>query len=398
MQTQLPQDLLASEHGQTADHILRACVHCGFCLSTCPTYHLLGDELDSPRGRIYLIKQALEGHEVTDRTRIHLDRCLTCRACETTCPSGVEYGHLLDIGRQVVETKTTRPWWQRSARFLVRKTLTTPTLFNSLVKVAPWVKHSRAERPLLDWHRATQRGAQAELTERKVLLLSGCVQPALAPNINLATQKVLNKLGIGVIETPQSQCCGAIDHHMSAEEDTLTRVKANIDAWIPYLNTGVEAIISNASGCGVMVKDYAHLLRADSEYAEKAQRIVDATQDIAEFLADEDLSVFERIGHREIVFHSPCTLQHGQKRPGLVESTLTRLGFHLHPVADSHLCCGSAGTYSLFQPKLSNELRTRKLTALNAEQPDMIVTANIGCLMHLQKGTDTPVKHWIELL
>ncbi|BBP44435.1 glycolate oxidase subunit GlcF [Thiosulfativibrio zosterae] len=398
MQTNLPQDLLATPKGQTADKILRSCVHCGFCLSACPTYGILGDELDSPRGRIYLIKQALEGNAVSANTLNHLDRCLTCRSCETTCPSGVEYSHLLDIGREVVEAKAPRPLYQKLMRFGLRKTLTMPWLFNSLVKLAPWVKHSKADSELKQFVQAAQLANQANPEQRQVLLIAGCVQPALAPNINLATIKVLHQLGIGVLETPQSQCCGSVSHHLSGGTDTLTQVKRNIDAWIAELDRGVEAIISNTSGCGVMIKDYGHLLKDDADYAAKAKRISAATLDISEFLLKQDLTIFKRTTENAIVFQSPCTLQHGQKLPGLVEKTLIDLGFKLNFVADSHLCCGSAGTYSIFQPELSNKLRDNKLNALLKEAPATIVTANIGCLMHLQKGTQTPVKHWIELL
>ncbi len=399
MQTQLPKDLLATETGKTADKILRSCVHCGFCLSACPTYGLLGDELDSPRGRIYLIKSVLEGNEVSEDTLGHLDRCLTCRSCETTCPSGVEYGHLLDIGREVAEQKSPRNPLQRLIRFAVRKSLTTPWFFNLVIKAMPFLRHSKAVQFTVEELTLNQ-----ELKDRKdalkssVLMISGCVQPALAPNINQASIKVLNKLGFNVLETPQEQCCGAVEHHLSGHEDALQQIKVNIDAWEKYLDQGVQAIISNASGCGVMIKDYAHLLRDDAKYAAKAQRIVDHTQDIAEFLSAQDLSNFTHFKNQKVTFHSPCTLQHGQKLPGLVEDILRRLGYRISHVNDSHLCCGSAGTYSIFQPKISKNLRDNKLENLLQSKPKIIVTANIGCLMHLQKGTDTPVKHWIELL
>lgn len=394
MQTQIPVDLLKTSHGQTADKILRSCVHCGFCLSACPTYGLLGDELDSPRGRIYLIKQALEGGEVTANSLTHLDRCLTCRSCETTCPSGVEYAHLLDIGREFIEAKSPRPRLQQFIRWGLRKTLTTPFLFNTLTTLWPWAKHSTVNKPL---HTLVQK-AKAHSHVKQVLLISGCVQPALAPNINLATIHVLHKLGIGVIETPQVQCCGAVEHHLSGSDDALLKIKRNIDAWTHELNHGVEAIISNTSGCGVMIKDYAHLLKHDPLYAKKAKRVVDKTMDISEYLVTQDLSQFKRDTQQKIVFQSPCTLQHGQKLPGLVEKTLVSLGFQVSPVVDSHLCCGSAGTYSIFQKELSMQLRDNKLNHLLKDQPQVIVTANIGCLMHLQNGTTTPVKHWIELL
>ncbi|NPA71306.1 MAG: glycolate oxidase subunit GlcF [Gammaproteobacteria bacterium] len=399
MQTNLPKDLLATEQGQTADKILRACVHCGFCLSTCPTYGILGDELDSPRGRIYLIKSVLEGNPVSKDSLSHLDRCLTCRSCETTCPSGVEYGHLLDIGREVMEERSPRSLLQRTVRYAVRKSLTTPWFFNLTLKVMPFLRHSQAVQFTVE-ELALQQSLkdQDDALKSSVLLLSGCVQPALAPNINQSSIKVLNRLGLHVIETPQSQCCGAVDHHLSGAQDATAQIKANIDAWLPYLDQGVKAIISNASGCGVMIKDYPHLLKGDIDYAAKAIRIAEHTKDISEFLLSQDLSIFTHFDNQKITFHSPCTLQHGQKLQGVVEEALGKLGYRVNPVKDAHLCCGSAGTYSIFQPKLSKQLRDNKLDNLLAQKTPIIVTANIGCLMHLQKGTETPVKHWIELL
>ncbi|BBP46513.1 glycolate oxidase iron-sulfur subunit [Thiosulfatimonas sediminis] len=398
MQTHLPEDLLATEQGRTADKILRSCVHCGFCLSACPTYGILGDELDSPRGRIYLIKSALEGNPVSANSLVHLDRCLTCRACETTCPSGVEYGHLLDIGRDAVEQACPRNPWQRFVRYSVRKSLTTPWLFNTVLKCLPFLRHSNALKfSVAELALQQQLQDRADALQKSILLIAGCVQPALAPNINQATIKVLNKLGFHVLQTSQSQCCGAIEHHLSGHTAALRQIKANVDAWCDYLDQGAQAIISNASGCGAMVKEYAHLLRDDVEYIEKAQRVVAATYDISEFLLQQDLSSLTHYDNQKITFHSPCTLQHGQKLQGVVEKTLRKLGYRVSPVQDSHLCCGSAGTYSFFQPKLSKELRAQKLQSLLEKEPEVIVTANIGCLMHLQKGTKTPVKHWIEL-
>lgn len=360
-----------------ANEIIRKCVHCGFCLATCPTYQLLGSELDSPRGRIYLIKSALENNESSTKSLQHLDRCLTCRSCETTCPSGVEYGHLLDIGRASIEHK--RPLWQKAYRFSVRKFLTTPVLFNT---VGFLFRHSKIQTPVV----------QVPTTNKKVLLLGGCVQPTLAPNINHSVKNILAKLGYEVEETPQSQCCGAVDQHLSANDEALRKIKRNIDAWHAF-----EVIISSASGCGVMVKDYASLFDKEDDYYQKAQEISSKTQDIAQFLADKDLSDLKTL-NKKISYHSPCTLQHGQKLDGLVESILAQLGYTPATIQDAHLCCGSAGTYSIFQPKLSKQLKANKLKHLSASNPEVIVTANIGCLMHLQKGTKTPVKHWVELL
>ena len=364
---------------QKANDIIRKCVHCGFCLATCPTYQLLGDELDSPRGRIYLIKSSLEDNQFSDQSIKHLDRCLTCRSCETTCPSGVEYGRLLDIGREFVEQK--RPIWQKVMRYSVRKLLTTPLLFNPIGFVA---KHSSKQGEVVT----------PSVGSKKVLLLGGCVQPVLAPNINHSIKNICAKLGYDAIETPQKQCCGAVDQHLSATEDALVKVKTNIDSWLKF---DVDTIISSASGCGLMVKDYPSLFDELDPYCQKAKQVCDKTQDIAEFLFDKDLSQLN-LEKANISYHEPCTLQHGQKLAGLVNSILQQLGYTPAPVKDSHLCCGSAGTYSIFQPKLSQELKINKLQNLQASNPQIIVTANIGCLMHLQKDTKIPVKHWIELL
>ncbi|MDG2353209.1 MAG: glycolate oxidase subunit GlcF [Gammaproteobacteria bacterium] len=364
---------------QKANEIIRKCVHCGFCLATCPTYQLLGDELDSPRGRIYLIKSSLENNHFSDQSIKHLDRCLTCRSCETTCPSGVEYGKLVDIGREFVEKK--RPIWQKVMRYSVRKLLTTPLLFNPIGFVS---KHSSKQ----------GKAITPNAGSKKVLLLGGCVQPVLAPNINHSIKNILAKLGYDAIETPQKQCCGAVDQHLSAEHDAMIKIKANIDVWLAH---DVDSIISSASGCGLMVKDYASMFKESDDYYQKAKLVSSKTQDIAEFLVDKDLSQLN-LEKANISYHEPCTLQHGQKLAGLVNSILQQLGYTPAPVKDSHLCCGSAGTYSIFQPKLSQELKINKLQHLQASSPQMIVTANIGCLMHLQKDTKMPVKHWIELL
>jgi len=379
MQTIISNELVKTHAGKRAEKILKTCVHCGFCLATCPTYQLLGNELDSPRGRIYLIKSAFEGNDFSDSSLRHLDRCLTCRSCETTCPSGVEYGHLLDIGRELIEPK--RPLWQKLYRFAIRKFLTTPLLFN-LVGII--LRHSRAKGKL----------TKTKKVHGTVLLLGGCVQPALAPNINHSIKNILSKLGYDAIETPQKECCGAVDHHLSATKDALSKVKYNIDKW---LEAEAEVIISSASGCGVMVKDYLSMFDESDPYHKKAQAVAKKTKDIAQFLADKDLSKLE-LEKKTISYHEPCTLQHGLGLKGLVESILSRLGYKLGDVVDSHLCCGSAGTYSIFQPKLSKQLKINKLRNLQKSSPEIIVTSNIGCLMHLQGGTKIPVKHWVELL
>ncbi len=382
MQTKLLAPLAKSASGKKADTILRSCVHCGFCLATCPTYQLFGDELDSPRGRIYLIKSALEGNPVSATSVKHLDRCLTCRACETTCPSGVKYGQLVDIGRQIVEQQ--RPLWQKVYRRSMRKIISTPPLFNL---AAPFFKQSvisSAEQP-------------TSATLEHVILHSGCVQATLAPNTNHVTKNVLHKLGFSVTETAQSECCGAIDQHLAAHEDALIKIKRNLDRWSELLSTGHERILSTASGCGVMIKDYPALFEPNDPYYHKAVAISAKTQDIAEFLTTQDLSAL-KTKKRRISYHAPCTLQHGQKLPRIVERLLSQLGYELIPVADAHLCCGSAGTYSIFEPKIATQLRDNKLKQLSQPNIDLIVTANIGCQLHLAKGTDIPVKHWIELL
>ncbi|WXU00629.1 MAG: Lactate utilization protein A [Catillopecten margaritatus gill symbiont] len=362
-----------------ANDIIRKCVHCGFCLATCPTYQLLGDELDSPRGRIYLIKSALENNDTTTNSLQHLDRCLTCRSCETTCPSGVEYGQLIDIGRELVEEK--RPLWQKVYRSGVRRFLTTPVLFNS---VGFLFRHSKIQTPVIT----------PKKSAKKVLLLGGCVQPTLAPNINHSIKNILTKLGYEITETPQKQCCGAIDQHLNAHDEAREKIKINIDNW---LKADTETIISSASGCGLMVKDYPTLFDKSDAYYQKAQQVVNKTKDIAELLANEDLSQL-KLAKVNISYHEPCTLQHGQQLSGLVTSILQKIGYKPAPVKDAHLCCGSAGTYSIFQPKLSKQFQSNKLKNLTTSNPEMIVTANIGCLMHLQAGTKVPVKHWVELL
>jgi glycolate oxidase iron-sulfur subunit len=394
MQTKLSAEFAGTTDGEEAEAILRKCVHCGFCNATCPTYQLLGDELDGPRGRIYLIKQLLEGGEVTRSTQRHLDRCLTCRNCETTCPSGVEYGHLVEIGRRLTDERVGRPPAEQAVRWLLKEGLTSP-LF------APALKAGRMLRPLLPRvlknkvprgaRRKPRRAAPREHArperDRKVLLLGGCVQPAMRPGINAATVRVLDAAGIRAMSAAGEGCCGALRTHLSDREGGLNDMRRNIDAWWPLLGS-VEAIVVNASGCSQMIKEYGYELRHDPEYAVKARRVSALTRDLSELLPDS--------GPR-LAFHSPCTLQHGQELRG-VDAQLAALGFEVKVPADSHLCCGSAGTYSVLQPELANALRDRKLDALKALGAECIVSANIGCIQHLQSGTTLPVRHWIEVL
>jgi len=408
MQTQLADFIRGTPEGREAEAILRKCVHCGFCTATCPTYQLLGDELDSPRGRIYLIKRALEGAAVTDRTRLHLDRCLTCRSCETTCPSGVQYGRLADIGRQVVETRTTRSAWQRLQRAALAFVLPRTALFGALLALG------RLARPFLP--RALRDKVPARIEpagvrpvarhRRRVLALAGCVQPALAPAINAAAARVLDRIGISLLEAPGAGCCGALRYHLNQHDAGRDDMRALIDRWWPTLERGeVEGIVITASGCGATVEEYAHVLEHDADYRHKAARVALLTRDLSELIAAEapalERLLAARAPRREplcVAFQSPCSLQHGLKVRGVVEQLLARSGHALTPVAEAHLCCGSAGTYSILQPELSIELRERKLAALAGGEPQVIATANVGCLVHLQGGTATPVRHWIQLL
>ncbi len=401
MQTNLADFIKNTPEGREADGILRKCVHCGFCTATCPTYQLLGDELDGPRGRIYLIKEALEGQAVTEKTRRHLDRCLTCLSCETTCPSGVRYGRLLDIGRGLVEERAPRPLHERAMRSTLRWLLPHPRRFT------PLLRFGQSLRPLLPPRlrrlvpKRSSAGAWPEPRHaRRMLCLSGCVQSSIAPGINAAAARVLDRLGVSLVSTTAAGCCGAVSHHLSARADALDFMRRNIDAWWPQVEQGVEAVITGASACTAMVKEYAELLADDPEYAEKAAKVSALTRDLSEVIANEDLSALgnNTVLSRRVAFHSPCTLQHAQGIRGTVESILDARGHRLTPVRDSHLCCGSAGTYSILQPKLAKRLRENKLAALQAGKPDLIATANIGCLLELRAASDVPVVHWIELL
>ena len=400
MQTNLSEHAKSLPRAEEAERILRSCVHCGFCNATCPTYQLLGDELDGPRGRIYLIKQVLEGNEVTAKTQLHLDRCLTCRNCETTCPSGVQYHNLLDIGRAVVDAAVPRPLAQRALRESLRAVVPNAALFKGLVQVGqvfrPILPASLKSKLPRSVNTAKPRPAQRHA--RRVLMLEGCVQPGLAPNTNAATARVLDRLGISVTPINEAGCCGAVDYHLNAQEQGLQRARQNIDAWWPAIEQGAEAIVQTASGCGAFVKDYGHLLAQDPAYAEKAQRVSELAKDLIEVFSAEPLEQLNVQADKRLAFHCPCTLQHAQKLGGAVEGVLARLGFNLTAVPDSHLCCGSAGSYSLTQPELSKQLRDNKLNALESGKPEVIVTANIGCQTHLDGAGRTPVRHWIELV
>lgn len=402
MQTHLADFIRNTPDGDEADSILRKCVHCGFCTATCPTYQLLGDELDGPRGRIYLIKQMLEGAPVTGSTLAHLDRCLTCRSCETTCPSGVKYGQLVELGRRYAEQKVARALRQRLLRRTLAGFVPHRALFSSAMRLGQQMRPLLPE-SLRDKVPARQRALAWPRAKhaRKMLLLAGCVQPTMLPNINTATARVLDALGIETVIAPQAGCCGAIRLHLGYVDEALDDVRRNIDAWWPYVEQGVEAIVMNASGCGATVREYAHLLRDDPAYAQKAQRITALTRDLSEILPAFDGQLAAAVRQRDVgtvAYHPPCTLQHGMQLRGGVEKVLRALGIEVRLPEDSHLCCGSAGTYSVLQPRLAHALRDRKLEQLDRLKPSLIVSANIGCITHLQNGTTIPVMHWIELV
>ncbi len=401
MQTQLKESFRNTPEGKRADAILRNCVHCGFCNATCPTYQLTGDELDGPRGRIYLIKEMLETGRAGISTRLHLDRCLTCLNCQTTCPSGVAYGQLLEIGRARAEAEMPRGLRERLLRKVLRLVLPHTRRFRFFLRLGqafrPFLP-TPLKRKIPQKKKTLAPARSAPAARRKMLLLEGCVQPALSPETNQAAMTIFGELGIHLFPVREAGCCGAVSHHLNATEEARRHIRRNIDAWWPHVEAGIEAIVVTASGCGLMVKEYAELMRDDPEYAEKAEKISALTRDPVEILENENLSGFRLARPEEIVFHPPCTLQHGQKLAGRTESLLTSLGYRLQPVQDSHLCCGSAGTYSILQPEFSARLLHNKLENLQRHRPPRIVTANIGCQQHLQTGTELPVVHWLELL
>ncbi len=405
MQTKLAPQYQQTAEGREAEAILRNCVHCGFCTATCPTYQLLGDELDGPRGRIYLIKQVFEGATPTRKTQLHLDRCLTCRNCETTCPSGVQYGHLIDIGRKVVDEQVPRPLMEKVVRTALKEGLPSP-LFGPAMKMGQLVRELLPDTLKSKVPPKQDAGAWPTRTHaRKVLMLAGCVQPAMGPNINSATARVLDAAGIQTVVAAKAGCCGAVRFHLNDHPGGTADMRANIDAWWPHVEAGAEAIVMNASGCGVMVKDYGHVLKDDPAYAAKAARISALTRDLSELLPALVPVLKPKVAARlsakvgQVAFHPPCTLQHGQKLKGGVEQHMAELGFSIQTArCEPHLCCGSAGTYSVLNPTIAYQLRDRKLGHLAELQPQVIASANIGCITHLQSGTSTPVRHWVEVL
>ncbi len=406
MHTELHPDLVNNPKAQDAKSVIEACVHCGFCTATCPTYQHFNDERDGPRGRIYLIKQLLETNEVSEKTQTHLDRCLTCRSCETTCPSGVQYGRLVDIGKGMVEERVPRGSLDSVSRWLLRKLLPYPKRFGFFLRIGQFFrlimigplsvigKKVPAKQKYTPW--------PANSHPRRMLALAGCAQSVATPNTNAATARVLDKLGITLVEEPNAGCCGAVDYHLGAHDDGLNAMRKNIDAWWPAVEAGAEALVMTASGCGVMVEEYGELFEHDLEYAEKAKRISALTKDISQILEQEDLSQLQldqnKLAATKTAVHCPCTLQHGMKLPTNVDKLLESLGIPLAKTKDRHMCCGSAGTYSVLQAKTAGELLDKKLSALTIDQPEQIVTSNVGCQLHMNTKSDIPVKHWIELL
>jgi glycolate oxidase iron-sulfur subunit len=402
MQTNLADFIRNTPQGREAEAILRKCVHCGFCTATCPTYQLLGDELDGPRGRIYLMKQVLEGEPATAKTQLHLDRCLTCRSCETTCPSGVHYGRLLDIGRAVVAQQVPRTGVAKAQRRALAAVLPRPALFNPLLAVGRIARNllPKVLDDVVPEQPARARAWPLGGHPRRMLVLEGCVQPALSPATNAAAARVLDRLGISLTRAPTAGCCGAVAFHLDEQEQALAAMRHNIDAWWPHIEQGAEALVFTASGCGVMITDYGHLLAHDPAYAERAKQISDLACDLSTAITKQKDQLKQLLNNNppsgKFVFHPPCSLQHGLKLQGRVEALLADLGFDLAPVADAHLCCGSAGTYSILQPEISAQLKANKIRALTAPAPVQILTANIGCQTHLQAATRLPVRHWIE--
>ena len=398
MQTRLRQP--DTPQGQRADAILRRCVHCGFCNATCPTFQLLGDELDGPRGRIYQIKAMLEGESNLDGTRLHLDRCLTCRACETTCPSGVKYSELVEIGREQLAIRLPRPRWQRLQRWALLAIVPVRKRF------AAWVRLANPFNPLLpDRFRvpapdpAGTSNWPTNTHAQEVLLLEGCVQAVLSPGIDRHLAYLLDHIGIRLRPVKQSGCCGAVPHHLDAPDSARQMARTNLDALLPELGPKSLGILISASACELELREYPQLLTEDPLYREKAQQLAERVLDPAALIAEHLVSDFEaRFPGARVALHEPCTLQHGLQRGGALAPLLETLGYAVTPVRDGHLCCGSAGTYSLFQPELSQKLRGDKLENLLADAPDYIVTANIGCLHHLRAASPVPVRHWLELL
>jgi glycolate oxidase iron-sulfur subunit len=415
MQTSFSPEQLTDPDVRASERILRSCVHCGFCTATCPTYVLLGDELDSPRGRIYLIKQMLEGGKpATEKVVKHIDRCLSCLSCMTTCPSGVHYMHLVDHARKHIEHTYERPALDRALRWLLATLLPRPQLFRLALlgasvlrplapllpeRLAAMLRLAPASVPGSSPVDRPQVFAAQGQRRARVALLSGCAQPVLAPGINEATVRLLTRHGVEVVVAPGAGCCGALTHHMGKEAPALRSAKANIDAWLAEADRGgLDAVVVNASGCGTTVKDYGFMLRADPVYAAPAERVAAMTRDVTELLDGLGLAPAVVDADLVVAYHSACSMQHGQRIKLEPKRLLAAAGFIVVEPAESHLCCGSAGTYNLLQPAIARQLKERKVGNIEALRPDVIATGNIGCLTQIRSGTALPVVHTVELL
>ena len=420
MQTQFTPEQLADPDIANSNQILRNCVHCGFCTATCPTYVLLGDELDSPRGRIYLIKEMLEsGKPATPQVVKHVDRCLSCLSCMTTCPASVNYMHLVDHARSYIYKTYRRPFLDRLLRSVIAWVLPNPNRFYAALKLAAlgrplahlfrYVKPLKPVAAMLDL--APSAGAEPEAGESRtiipaegtkigrVALLTGCVQPILAPHINDATIRLLTRLGIEVVVPPSQGCCGALVHHMGRESDAHAAAKRNIDAWTAEIEgEGLDAILINASGCGTTVKDYGHMLSEDAAYAEKARQVCVLAKDISEYLDTFHIDAPAGWKPLKVAYHAACSLQHGQKIGTAPKRLLAKAGFEVVDIAEGHLCCGSAGVYNVLQPDIATQLRDRKIGNIRNTEPDLVATGNIGCMTQLASGMSIPVVHTVELL
>ena len=399
MRAPIAEHMQGHAFAEEAAAIVRSCVHCGFCNATCPTYQLTGDELEGPRGRIYLIKSMLEDGVIGDATLTHLDQCLVCRNCETTCPSGVEYGRLLEVVRPHVQSSVALSLGARLERWLITRVVPYPS------RLAPFVAMGRLLRPLMPARLKrmvppipTVRKGAYKTHARRILLLGGCAQAVMNPAIDAAAEAVFNAIGITLERCPGVDCCGALTYHLGYAEEAVATAKANVDAWWPQVEKGVDAIFATSSGCGVHLKEYARVLADEPAYAERALAIQNLVTDPIEVIDADRLSALIHAPDDVIAFHPPCTLQHGQRLAGRVEALLKRLGWQLCIVADSHLCCGSAGSYSLLHPATANALRKDKLDKLLSGAPREIVTANIGCQLHLGAASPVGVRHWLELL
>jgi glycolate oxidase iron-sulfur subunit len=397
MRCQVSGPLADTVSGALAERVVRSCVHCGMCNATCPTYQLTGDELDGPRGRIYLMKQALEGETPTRLTQVHLDRCLTCRACETTCPSGVEYHRLYDVAKKVVDAAAPRPWTERLARWAIRMACIDPRILGGLMALARPFRFAlpRALKGKI-LPKVPAGPAPAGGHARRMALLGGCVQAAAAPHINAANRRVFDAVGITLKETPGVGCCGALSFHLGAAEEGRALARRNIDAWIAELDAGAEAVIANASGCAAFIRDYPDILAEDPVYAPRARRIAEHLRDPVEILEASNLVAARAPREPRVAVHAPCTLRNGPRLADAPARLLARLGYAPQPTRDAHLCCGSAGAYSLLQPTIAKQLRADKIAALTLGAPQAICTANVGCLMHLAETAPVPVRHWLE--